>query len=77
MFSKYVDFRFFFISFVIGIFYIYISNEHKKVIVMNPNPTNLEKYTYVDKANNCFQYELDEATCPNSSENYVNVNVEY
>ena len=25
-----------------------------------PNPTNVDKYTYVDKQNNCFQYELDE-----------------
>ena len=77
MFLKYFNFRYFFISFVIGIFYIYISNDYKKVIVLYPNPTNLEKYTYVDKANNCFQYSLDETTCPTKRENYVDVKVEY
>ncbi len=77
MFLKYFDFRYFFISFAIGIFYIYISNDYKKVVIMYPNPTNIEKYTYVDKANNCFQYTLDETMCPSSSENYVDVKVEY
>ena len=77
MFLKYVDFRYFFVAFAIGIFYIYISNDYQKVIIINPTPTNIHKYTYVDKADNCFQYELDETTCPKNTENYVNVKVEY
>ena len=67
MFLKYFDFRYFFISFAIGILYVYLTDDYKKVIVIYPNPDNLEKYTYLDKANNCFQYELDEANCAEDS----------
>ena len=73
-FLKYFDFRFFFISFAIGLLYIYLTNDYKKVIVLYPNPTNLEKYTYVDKTNNCFQYELEETCCP---KDFVDIKVEY
>ena len=74
MFLKYFNFRYFLISFSIGILYIYISNDYKKTIILYPNPNNIDKYTYVDKANNCFQYELKETTCPNK---FVDIKVEY
>ena len=74
MFLKYFNFRYFLISFSIGILYIYISNDYKKTIILYPNPNNIDKYTYVDKANNCFQYELNETTCPNK---FVDIKVEY
>lgn len=67
MFLKYFDFRYFFISFAIGILYVYLTDDYKKVIVIYPNPDNIEKYTYLDKANNCFQYELDETNCVEDS----------
>jgi hypothetical protein len=74
MFLKYFDFRYFFISFAIGILYVYLTDDYKKVIVIYPNPDNLEKYTYLDKANNCFQYELDETNC---AEDSVHVGASY
>ena len=77
MFLKHFDFRYFFISFTIGIFYIYLTNEHKKVIILYPNPDNLEKYTYVDKSDNCFNYELDETECPTDASNRIDVEVSY
>lgn len=77
MLFKYFDFKFFFISFAIGILYIYLTNEYKKVIILYPNPTNLDKYTYVDKTNNCFNYELNKVKCPTNNKDYVNINVNY
>lgn len=74
MFLKFFNLRYFLISFAIGILYIYLTNDYKKVIVLYPNPNNLEQYTYVDKTNNCFQYELDETTCP---KDFVDIKVEY
>jgi len=74
MFLKYFDFRYFFISFAIGILYVYLTDDYKKVIVIYPNPDNIEKYTYLDKANNCFQYELDETDC---AEDSVHVGASY
>lgn len=77
MFFQYFDFKYFLISFAIGLLYIYITNEYKKVIVLYPNPHNLNKYTYKDKADNCFKYELEKTKCPSQKENYVNVGVSY
>lgn len=77
MLFKFIDFKYFLISLSVGLLYIYLTNEYKKVIVLYPNPHNLNKYTYVDKANNCFNYELQEAKCPYSNKEYVKVNIEY
>ena len=77
MFLKFFDFTYFFISFAIGVFYIYLTNDYKKVIVMYPTPDNIDTYTYVDKSNNCFKYELDEVECPENEEDVVKVNVVY
>jgi hypothetical protein len=77
MLFKYFNFKYFFISFSIGILYIYLTNEYKKVIILYPNPTNIDKYTYVDKTNNCFNYELNKIDCPRNNKDYVNINVNY
>ena len=77
MFLKYFSFRYFFISFAIGVLYIYLSDDYKKVIVVYPNPNNVDENTYVDKSDNCFNYELNPETCPTDKKNYVNINVNY
>ena len=77
MLFKFLDFKYFLISLSIGLLYIYLSNDFQKIIILYPNPYNLKKYTYVDKANNCFNYELNEVKCPNKKDNYVNVNINY
>ena len=61
---KYIDFRIFFISLAIGLFYVYISEDYKKVIVIYPTPDNLERYQYKDHTDNCFSYNLKEVKCP-------------
>ncbi len=61
---KYINFRIFFISFAIGVFYIYISDDYKKVIVLHPTPDNIDQYQYRDKSDNCFSYEMKDITCP-------------
>ena len=76
MLFKFIDFKYFLISLSVGLLYIYLTNEHKKVIVLYPTQM-FHKYTYVDKANNCFNYQLEEAKCPYSNKEYVKVNVEY
>ncbi len=77
MLFKLIDFKYFLISLSIGLLYIYLTNEFKKVIVLYPNPHNLNKYTYVDKADNCFNYDLTKSNCPNNIKEYVKVNVQY
>ena len=69
MFFKYINFRIFFITFAIGLFYIYINDDYKKMIVIHPTPDNIGKYQYKDKSDNCFSYQMKEVKCP--SENLI------
>ena len=61
---KYIDIRVFLISFIIGLLYIYIAEEDKKVIIIYPTPDNIKEHQYRDKTNNCFTYDLKEVNCP-------------
>jgi hypothetical protein len=63
MIFKYIDIKLFLISLSIGLFYIYISEEYRKVIVIYPTPDNIDKYQYKDKSDECFSYELNEVKC--------------
>jgi hypothetical protein len=42
--GKYIDIKYFIISLAIGLFYIYISDEHKQVIILYPTPDNKDEY---------------------------------
>ena len=77
MIFQFIDFKVFLISLSIGLLYIYISEEYKKVVIMYPTPDNVDKYIYKDNANNCFSYKLDETTCPNSSDKMIKVGASY
>jgi len=61
---KYIDLKIFLISLSIGLFYIYIAEDYKKVIVMYPTPDNIKNTQYKDKSGNCFSYNLKEMKCP-------------
>ena len=61
---KYIDFRIFFISLAIGLFYVYITEDYKKVIIIYPTPDNLDKYQYKDRTGTCFSYNLKDVKCP-------------
>ena len=75
--AQYINFKAFLISFAIGLLYIYLTDDYKKVIVVYPTPMNTEKKIYVDKANNCFKYKLSEASSSTNKEDYVNVGINY
>ena len=75
--NKYINIRVFLISFAVVLLYIYLSDDYKKVVVVYPTPMNVDKHTYVDKANNCFNYKLEEDTCSANKEDYVTVGVNY
>ena len=73
---KYIDFRIFFISFAIGIFYIYICDDYKKVIILHPTPDTTDQYQYRDHTDNCFSYEMKEIKCPSDANLYQNIQMQ-
>lgn len=72
-----IKFKYFIISLCVGLLYIYLNEDYKHVIILYPNPQNVSKYTYVDKANNCFNYDLQETKCPDNENDYVKIGVNY
>ncbi len=64
MLSKYIDFKFFFISLAVGIFFVYINQPSSTIIYVYPTPDNIDKIQYKDKIGNCFEFKTEEVTCP-------------
>jgi hypothetical protein len=64
MFLKYVSIKIFITSLAIGLLYVYLFNPDPTIIYVYPTPDNVGQVEYKDKANNCFQFEANEVTCP-------------
>jgi len=61
---KYISLPIFLISFLIGIFYIYLSNPQTREIIIYPTIDNKSKFQFMDKASNCFTFNPSEIKCP-------------
>jgi hypothetical protein len=70
LFGKYIDLKYFIASLALGLFYIYISDEYRKVVVLYPTPENMQRYQYKDLTDACYSFQLNEVKCP-SDENIV------
>tara|TARA_Y100000816_G_scaffold186809_1_gene135759 strand:- start:1376 stop:1609 length:234 start_codon:yes stop_codon:yes gene_type:complete len=68
MITKYIDFKFFIISLAFGLFLVYITNEKPNIIYVFPTPDNYDKITIKDKADNCYNFNINEVSCPNNKE---------
>jgi hypothetical protein len=64
MISKYVSLPIFLISFIIGLFCVYIIEPETKKIYVYPSPQNYMKTQYKDIADECFEFKPIEKTCP-------------
>ena len=53
----------FFVSFCIGVLFVCLVEAKPEVIVRWPTPDNAGLVTYVDRANNCYEYEPKEVGC--------------
>lgn len=64
MWFNYISLPIFFVSLVIGLFFVYILGPSKKTIYIYPSPENIDKILFKDKADNCFSFEQVEVDCP-------------
>ena len=61
---NYISIPVFLISFVVGLFFVYILGPDIKTIYIYPSPENVDKILFKDKADNCFYFEEDPVECP-------------
>jgi len=63
-----IDFRLnipiFIFAFCLGMLYVYLVTPTPSVVIKYPTPFNSGKITYVDNADNCFQFSSEEIECP-------------
>ncbi len=64
MLSKYISFKIFLASFIIGLAFVYLWGPETKKIFIYPSPANYDKIQYKDKTNQCFQFKPVQTKCP-------------
>ena len=70
--AKIINLKVFFISLLVGLIFIYLNDDRTKIKVY-PTPSNVHKVEYKDKAENCFEYQMEEITCPPKQSDIHNV----
>ncbi len=65
---RYINVRYFLISFFVGLIFIYISGPEYNYITIFPTEDNKEKFQFEDKGSNCFTLESARVECTPSAE---------
>ena len=61
----------FVVSFVVGIFFVYISPVEHKTVFVYPTPKNINKIQYKDNADKCFQFSAKLVNCKGHKVNKI------
>ena len=65
---KYLNLKYFFISFFLGLLYVYISSPGYKYITVYPTQDNKDKFQFQDRGFNCFTLESAVVECSADAE---------
>ena len=76
MLFDFINFKVFLISLSFGLLFVYLSSPSPSIIYVYPTPENVNDIEYVDMANNCFQFESKELTCPVDMKNVKDIPVQ-
>lgn len=76
MLFDFINFKVFLISLSFGLLFVYLSSPSPSIIYVYPTPENVNDIEYVDMANNCFQFESNELTCPVNMKNVKDIPVQ-
>lgn len=64
---EYISFRVFFISFLLGLFFLYVLGAEKKIVYVYPTLTNSSDVLFKDKVGQYFRFKSKEVECPDMS----------
>jgi hypothetical protein len=76
MFYKFINFKVFLLSLALGLLFVYLSSPTPTVIMVYPTPDNVGRVEYKDNADNCFQFEAREVTCPSDKSSIKTIPVQ-
>tara|TARA_A100001015_G_scaffold72808_2_gene80771 strand:- start:533 stop:763 length:231 start_codon:yes stop_codon:yes gene_type:complete len=65
---KLISIPIFLISLAIGLFLVYLREPEYKNVYIYPNPDNINKYQWMDNANNCYEWKQSDILCPDNPE---------
>ena len=72
---KIINIRVILVSLLIGLLFMYLNDNRTKIFVY-PTPSNIGKVEYKDKAENCFEYMMEEVKCPSNNKDINNIPVQ-
>jgi len=61
---KYINIPVFIISLTLGVFFVYITTNNNRKIIVYPTHENVHLLQFRDKTNNCFTVKETEVKCP-------------
>lgn len=61
---KYISFKIFISSFIIGLFFLYLMGPPHKNVYVYPSPQTVDKAIFQDKTQQCFLYKEENVDCP-------------
>jgi len=62
--DKYISWRVFFISFLLGLLFMYVMGPNTKTVFIYPSPENVNDILFRDNSNKCFKFHMIDTVCP-------------
>ena len=75
-FKNFINFPLFIISLAIGLLFVYLNEPEKRVIYIYPTPSNIDNFSYKDKAGNCFKYNYNNVKCPTDTNKITEIPIQ-
>ena len=74
MITDYIDPLYVLLSFLVGVFMVYLQNRKlSKIVTVYPTPYNVEKFRFEDNIGNCYKLDLKAVTCPSDPTKIIKV----
>ena len=61
--SKFIEIKFFILSLCLGLLYLHLTEDPKKIVILHPTPHSQKEYLFKDFLNNCYELNMKEVSC--------------
>jgi hypothetical protein len=75
--GKYIEPLYFFIAFVLGMLYVYLSTPEPDILIKYPVPEHSDNIIYKDHADVCYKYSSEEVSCPSDKTKIKKIGLQY